>query len=65
MHGDPNIFVGRSLTFLILSIITKSKKFCTKEVLIYFAFTIHMGSNCYIKTGVHDLQVAFFKANST
>ena len=31
----------------------------------YFVFTIHMGSNCYINTGAHDLEVALFKANST
>ena len=31
----------------------------------YFAFTIHMGSNCYIITGVHDLEVTLFKAYST
>ena len=31
----------------------------------YFAFTIHMGSNCFINTGVRDLEVALFKANST
>ena len=23
----------------------------------YFAYTIHMGSNCYISTGVRDLEV--------
>ena len=27
----------------------------------YSAFTIHMGSNCYINTGVRDLEVALFK----
>ena len=32
---------------------------------IYFAFTIHFGSNCYINTGVRDLEVALFKANCT
>ena len=37
------------------------KYFCNN----YFAFTIHMGSNCYINTGVRDLEVALFKANST
>ena len=34
----------------------------------YFAliyFTIHMGPNCYINTGVRDLEVALFKAAST
>ena len=29
----------------------------------YFAFAIHMGSNCYIKTGVRDFEVALFKTN--
>ena len=28
-------------------------------------FTIHMESNCYINTGVCDLEVALFKANSS
>ena len=60
-------FFGRSLPILILSIITKTK---TKKHLCvgsfnYFAFTIHMGSNCYINTGVRALEVALFKAVST
>ena len=29
-----------------------------------FTFTVHMGPNCYINTGVRDLEVALFKANS-
>ena len=31
----------------------------------YFSFTIQIGSNWYMDTGVSDLEVAFFKANST
>ena len=33
----------------------------------YFALTIHIGLNCYINTGVRDLEVTLFKAtcNST
>ena len=31
----------------------------------YFSYTIQIGSNWYMDTGVHDLEVAFFKANST
>ena len=50
MHGDPYLFFGRSLPFLIISIITKNKK-----------ITIHMGSNCDINTGVRDLEVTLFK----
>ena len=63
MHGDPHFFLRRSLPFLILSIITK-KNLCVGSF-NYFTFTIHMGSNCYINTGVRDLEVALFKAIST
>ena len=70
-----NIFVGcavtptffnRSLPFLIIPITTKkNKKILYVGSFNYFAFTIRMGSNCYINTGVRDLEeVAFFKANS-
>ena len=31
----------------------------------YFVFAINMLSNCYINTGVCDLEVALFKTNST
>ena len=31
----------------------------------YFSYTIPIGSNWYIDTGVHDLEVACFKADST
>ena len=57
-------FFGRSLPFFILSIITKKKSVYLGSF-NYFTFTIHMASNCYINTGVRDLEVALFKANST
>ena len=63
MHGDPYLFFSRSLPFLILSIITKNKKILCVGSCNYFAFTIQIGSNCYINTGVRDLEVALFKAN--
>ena len=63
MHGDPHFFFGKSLPFLILSIITKKNSVCGKSN--YFAFAIHMGSNCYINTGVRDLEAALFKTYST
>ena len=63
--GDPHLFFGRSLPFLIISIIIKNKKNLYVGSCNYFAFTIQMGSNCYINTGVHDLEVALFNANST
>ena len=31
----------------------------------YFSYTIQIGSNWYMDTGVRDLYVACFKANST
>ena len=66
MLGDPNFFFfGRSLPFLILCITLKNKKkICTWEVIISH-ITIQIGSNWYMDTGVRDLEVAFFKANST
>ena len=44
MHSDPHFFFGKSLPFLILSIITKNKKILCVGSFNYFAFTIHMGS---------------------
>ena len=65
MLGDLHFFFGRSLPFLILSIILKNKKICAWEVLIISHNTSPIGSNCYLDTDVHDLEDAFFKANST
>ena len=64
----PTFFFGRSLPFPdFCSIITK--KIRQKNLYVgrlnYFAFTIHRGSNSYINTGVRDLKVTLFKANST
>ena len=61
----PTFFFGRSLPFLILSIITKNKKLLCVGSFNYFAFIIHIGSNGYINTGVGDLEVALFKTIST
>ena len=58
-------FFGRSLTFLILSIILKNKKFLYVGSFNYLSYTIQIGSNWYMDTGVHDLEVALIKANST
>ena len=65
MLGEPHFFFSRSLPFLILFIILKNKKICVWEVLIISHNTIQIGSNWYMDTGVRDLEVAFFKANST
>ena len=65
MLGDPHIFFGRSLPFLILSIILKNKKNLYVGSFNYFSYTIQIGSNWYMDTGVRDFEVACFKVNST
>ena len=61
IFGDPHLFFGRSLPFLVLSIITKNKTILCLGSFNYFAFTIHMVLNCYINTGVRDLEVAYLR----
>ena len=65
MLGDPHFSFGRSLPFLILSIILKKEKNLYVRNFNYFSYTIQIGSNWYMDTGVRDLEVACFKANST
>ena len=65
MLGDPHFFLERSLPFLILSIILKNKKNMYVGSFNYFSYTIDLESNWYMDTGVGDLEVAFFKPNST
>ena len=42
----------------------KQKKLCVGSF-NYFSYTIQIGSNWYMDTGVRDLKVVFFKANSS
>ena len=63
--GDPHFFFSRSLPFLILSIILKNKKNLYVRSFNYFSYTIQIGSNWYIDTGMSDLEVAFFEASFT
>ena len=65
MLGDPHFFFGRSLPFLTLSTILKNKKNLCVGSFNYFLYTIKKGSNWYMDTGVCDLEVVFFKANSS
>ena len=61
MQGEPHFF------FSVDHFLSDSFHYNKKNLYVgsfNFAFTIHMGSNCYI-TGVRDLEVALFKANST
>ena len=64
MLGDLHFFFGRSLPFLTLFIKLKKKKLYVGSF-NYFSYTIKKGSNWYMDTGVRDLKVVFFKANSS
>ena len=46
----PTFFFGRSLPFLILSVILKNKKICMWEVLIISHYTVHIRSNLCMDT---------------
>ena len=61
----PTFFFGRSLPFLILSTILKNKKNLCVGNFNYFSYAIQIGSKWYMDKDVRDVQVAFFKANST
>ena len=57
----PIFFFGRSLLFVILSIILKNKKDLCVGSFNYFSYTIQIGSNWYMDTGVRDLEVVFVR----
>ena len=59
----PTFFFGRSVPFVVLSIILKSKENLYVGSFNYFSYTVQIGSNWYMDTGVHDLEVLVFKAN--
>ena len=73
--SSANIFVRCSVTPTIFRQITsfsdsfhdtkKTKKNLYVGSFNYFSYTIQIGSNWYTDTGVRDLEVACFKANST
>ena len=65
MLGDTHFFFGRSLPFLALSITLKNKKNLCVGSFNYSSYTTKTGSNWYVDTGVRDLLVVFFKANSS
>ena len=49
---------------MTLSIILKKQKNLCVGSFNYLSYTIKKGSNWYMDTGVRDLEVVFFKANS-
>ena len=66
-----SIFLGCLVTptffsaYHFLSIILKNENFLYVGSFNFFSYTIQIGSNWYMDTGVRDLEVAIFKANST
>ena len=59
---DPtHFFFGRSLPFLILSIILKNKKNLYVGSFNYFSYTIQIGSNWYMDTGVRTQKLYFLR----
>ena len=67
----PRVFSRRSAILKIVeekalgTRLLKNKKNLYVGSFHYFLYTIQIGSNWYMNTGVHDLEVAFFEANST
>ena len=61
----PTFFFGKSLPFPTLFNILKNKKNLCVGSFNYFSYTIEKRSNWYMDTGVRDLKVVFFKANSS
>ena len=49
---------------MTLSIILKNQKNLCVGSFNYLSYTTKKGSNWYMDTGVRDLEVVFFKANS-
>ena len=59
MLGDPHFFFDK------FDIVLKNEKNLYVGSFNFFSYTIQIGSNWYMDTGVRDLEVAFFKVNST
>ena len=58
-------FGGSGTSFSDSFYYTKKQKHLYVESFNYFLYTIYIGSNWYTDTDVRDLEVAFFKVNST
>ena len=58
----PTFFFSRSLPFLIFPMILKNKKNLYEGSFNFFSY---YSSGVKLVTGVRDLEVALFKANST
>ena len=65
MLGDPHFFFRQITSFSDSFHYTKKQKILYVGSYNYFSYTITKGSNWYMDTGVRDLEVVFFKANSS
>ena len=65
MLGDPPLFFRQITSFSDSFHYTRKQKNLYVGSFNYFPYTIQIGSNWYMDTGVRDLEVACFKANST
>ena len=61
----PTFFSADHFLFLTLYIILKNQKNLCVGSCNYLSYTIKKESNWYMETGVRDLEVVFFKANSS
>ena len=64
MLGNPHFFLADRFLFWLFPLYWKTKKIRVGSF-NYFSYTIIIGSNWYIDTGVRDLEVACFKTDST
>ena len=66
MLGEPHFFFRQISSFSdSFNYTCKTKKYLFVGSFNYFSYTMQIGSNWYMDTGVCDFEVAFFKANST
>ena len=65
MLGDPHFFWQITSFSDSFQNTKKQKKNLYVGSFNYFSYTIQIGSNWCMDTGVRDLEVACFKANST
>ena len=65
MLGAPLLFFRQITSFSDSFDYTKKQKKSVRGSFNYFSYTIQIGSNWYMDTGVRDLEIAFLKANST
>ena len=59
MHGEPILFVDKSLSLLVLCILSKNKKILNVRSFNSIAISTQIRSNFSMNVGIHDLQLSF------